>query len=428
MDVDGFGGRQEIVHVHVHVHVDGSEASWGGATTRGCAYIGRLMRRSGSVLFFAAVSVALHLAWVVLMPKGQGAIQPAAHWVEVSFESEPAASLEGAVAAEPTSEEPQAEASAPQPKAAQPEALAAQPKAAPPEPRKKEQLAKAKEPRPDSDTPRPEAAAPSQPEPSQLSAAAPAPAKATQLAIMPRAAALSLDAFAPNNGLRCGNRVSEGQSDCAPSAAEIGQAAQSALNRNLDAAAHSVRHLKEREHPKLKRRSDGSYAYDGHVFQALVRPDGNVEFRDNAVEGELRVSPVPFVFTADLNDLVERHVLGRELYSAEKQWLLDETRALRDQLASEYRRRELQGANRELERTLRGVLDDSKLTLAKKHEAIFLLWQDCGEDAVDHRHAVDRFVRRYMPKGSAVGFLADELEHFNNSRKGLQKFQPYAGS
>jgi hypothetical protein len=188
--------------------------------------------------------------------------------------------------------------------------------------------------------------------------------------------------------------------------------------------------LRAREHPKLKRRSDGSYAYDGHVFQAVVRSDGNVEFRDNAIEGELRVSPVPFVFTADLNDLVERHVLGRELYSAEKQWLLEETRELRNQLAGEYRRREQQGANRELERVLQSLLDDSKLSLTKKHEAIFLLWQDCGEDAqaASHRKVVDSFVRRYMPKGSALGFLADELEHFNASRGRLQKFEPYAGS
>jgi hypothetical protein len=376
------------------------------------------MRRAGSVSLFAAISLALHIIWVLLAPQGERQIQPAANWVEVSFETEPTASLQAASAPDE-----------PSPLEQQPEPSIVQP----PEPRiKKEQIAKTA-PRPPIKAielaPQPEAAepsAPAAPEPPQVAAAEPGPVQPVAprpLSIMPRAAALTLDAFAQPSGLRCGNR----QSECADSQEH---AAQAALTRDLNAAAHSVRHLKAREHAKLKRRSDGSYAYDGHVFQAVVRPDGNVEFRDNAVQGELRVSPVPFVFTADLNDVVERHVLGRELYSAEKQWLLEDTRELRDQLAGEFRRREQQGANRELERTLQSVLGDSTLTLAKKHEEIFLLWEGCGEDgqAQAHRHAVDRFVKRYMPKGSAFGFLAEELEHFNASRGRLQKFEPYAGS
>lgn len=389
------------------------------------------MRRTGSVLLFAAISLALHLAWVVLMPAGQETTQPATHWVEVSFESEPAASLQGAVAAisveEPSLPEQQ---------------VAPQPKVAPAEPRKKEKLAKPAEARPQTqamelaaaessaaEPSQPSAAEPAQPaEPSQLAAAEPAAIKVKPLAILPRAAALSLDGFAPASELRCGNRATQGQSDCAPSEAEIGQAAQAALTRDLSAAAHNVAHLKAREHPKLKRRSDGSYAYEGGAFQATIRPDGDVEFRDTAIRGEIKISPAPLLYNADLNDLVEKHMLGRELYSAEKQWLINETKALRDQLAGEFRRREQQGANRELERVLREVLDDEKLTLAKKHEAIFLLWQDCGEEAHQHREAVVRFVRRYLPKGSALSFLVDEIQRLNSSRKGLPKFQPYAGS
>lgn len=381
------------------------------------------MRRSGSVLLFAAISLALHLAWVVLMPEGQSAIQPATHWVEVSFDSEPAAALQGAVAS--TAEEP----SLPE----QPVAPSApQPKAAPAEPRNKEQRVK-KEPHSLSELMELAAAEPSAPaqpaEPSQPTAAEaslPAqPVKTQPLAILPRSAALSLDAFAGVSSLRCANRAAQGQSDCARNEAEIGQATQAALTRELNAAASSVAHLKAREHPTLKRRSDGSYSYEGGVFHATIRPDGNVEFRDTAVGGELKISPVPFVYTADLNDLVEKHVLGRELYSAEKQWLVEETRTLRDQLASEFRRREQQGANREFERVLRSVLDDATLSVAKKHETIFLLWQDCGEDSYEHRQAVVRFVKRYLPKGSTLGFLAEELEQLNIKRDRLQRFEPY---
>ena len=380
------------------------------------------MRRSGSVLLFAAISLALHLAWVLVVPEGHRQIQPATRWVEVSFETVPATSLRAATATsspeQPTAPEPAIE---PQPEAARKP--------------NKEQLAKTAKPRPEAEAkelvPQPEAAAPSAPEPSQLQAAASAPvepAAPKQLAILPRTAALSLDALGSGSALRCGNRTSEGQSECAATEGQTGHAAQAALNRDLNDVAHSLAHLKAREHPKLKRRSDGSYLYDGHVFQAIVRPDGNVEFRDSAIRGELQISPAPFLYIADLNDVAERHLLGRELYSTEKQWLLNETRALRDQLASEFRRRELQGANRELERTLRSVLDDRRLTVEKKHETIFLLWQDCGEDAQEHRGAVERFVRRYMPKGSETGFGAKEIEHFNEGRRGLKRFEPYAGS
>ncbi|HYJ08862.1 MAG TPA: hypothetical protein VEX18_07625, partial [Polyangiaceae bacterium] len=278
------------------------------------------MRRTGSILFFAAVSLALHLAWVVLMPEGQSAIQPATHWVEVSFESEPAASLPGAVAAS-TAEEPSLPEQPVPPSAPQP-------KAAPAEPRNKEQRAKA-EPHPHRQAMELAAAEPSAParpvETSQPTAAEtsapaqpvePSPVITKPLSILPRSAALSLDAFAGPSSLRCGNRPAQGQNDCAHSEAEIGQATQAALTRELAAVANSAAHLKAREHPKLKRRSDGSYAYEGGVFQATVRPDGNVEFRDTAIGGELKISPVPFVYTADLNDLVEKHVLGHELYSA----------------------------------------------------------------------------------------------------------------
>jgi hypothetical protein len=162
----------------------------------------------------------------------------------------------------------------------------------------------------------------------------------------------------------------------------------------------------------------------------VVRPDGKVEFRDTSIRPELRPSFIPFVVVADLNDVVERDVLGRELYSAEKQWLLDETRELREKLATDARRRELLDANRALERTLHGILDDQALSVAQKHEAVFLLWQDCGEDAEAqaHRRAVDSFVKRYMPKDSALGFGATELARFNSARVKLQRFEPYTES
>lgn len=374
------------------------------------------MRRHGSVLLFAAISLALHLAWVTWMPEPQRPAPAETHWVELSFEE--------AAPAQP----PPAEA------APTPELATAQVEVAKVQPRERTQPSR---PKPSARAPAESAAAETPPtaaEPAGAPLAQAAPAAQSgavkPLALLPRAAALSLDGVARSSALRCAERATAGQNDCEPTQAQTGQAAQAALTRDLNGVASHVPHLQPREHPVLKRRSDGSYSYESGVFQAVVRPDGKVEFRDTSIRSELRASWVPLVVVADLNDVVERDVLGRELYSAEKQWLLDETRELRERLAGEARRRELLDANRALERTLRGILDDRALSVAQKHESVLLIWQDCGEDAdaQAHRRAVDRFVQRYMAQGSALGFLADEIERFNAGRPGLQRFEPYAGS
>jgi hypothetical protein len=388
------------------------------------------MRGTRSVLFYAAISLALHIAWVVWMPERQPATQPDAHFVEMTFEAEPAAVDQPAAAlkeeavlaaAESRPEPSQAAVILPQPTAAKPK----KPKAEPSKPSAEAEW---------QPSPAPQAAAAAEAaQPSQLAAAEPAPpvqpAPPKPVSILPRAAALSLDALTQGAALRCGERAPSGQADCAPSEEETGRAAQAALTRDLDNTAHNLVHLRAREHPALQRHADGSYTYDGHAFKAQVRPDGKVEFHDNGASAELRPSLVPLVGSFDLSDAVEKG-LGNELYSAEKHWLLEETKALRDQLATEYRRREQQEANRALEKVLQGVLADSGLSLEKKHEAVFLLWQDCGEDgqAQLHRRAVDAFVKRYMSRGSALGFREEELEKLNAARAGLQKFAPYAGS
>jgi hypothetical protein len=410
------------------------------------------MRSTGSVSLFAILSVALHLAWVAWMPEGQAATRSDAHWVEVSFE----AATEVATAPAEFASNAQPEAAveeAPQPTAAvvvaprvqreRPKPEREQPKAAQvelpsPTPAQPARVAEAapQQPAPTEQPSQPAAAEPGAgaEQPSQLAAAEPAlaPSPITKRpSLSPRAAALSLDSFQSAAAMRCADRApTAGPSECATATADAGHAAQAALENDLNTVAHVVPHLRRRERPQLKRRSDGSYAHDGHVFSAVVHPDGQVEFTDKGSEAELHPSLVPVQVAFDVNDFVERAVSGRELYSAEKQWFLEQTRELREQLATDARRRELQESNRALERTLQNVLGDRALSRAQKHDAVFLLWQDCGEDgqAKATRKVVNSFVKRYMPKDSEEGFLADELEHFNATRKGLQKFEPYAGS
>jgi hypothetical protein len=53
-----------------------------------------------------------------------------------------------------------------------------------------------------------------------------------------------------------------------------------ALNEELRAAAAELRHLSRRPPPKLERLHDGSYRWEGPLFNAHVAPDGMVSFDD----------------------------------------------------------------------------------------------------------------------------------------------------
>jgi hypothetical protein len=250
--------------------------------------------------------------------------------------------------------------------------------------------------------------------------------------LSPRAAAISFDTATPAPALRCNaprGAREQAQCDAAESEARA-NAAQNTLSSDLRAVAKAVPHLAPRERPELRARSDGSYDYAGHVFDALVRADGSVAFADNVERAQLGPTYTQLTVVADVNDIVEKHVLGRELYSAEKQWFLDQTRELRAELSARFRAREQQQARRALEVALQKIVEDASSTLQQKHAAIFALWLDCGEDddARAHRQAVEAFVRRYLQQGSSLGFGQSEIEQLNGQRRGLQQFQPYAGT
>lgn len=408
------------------------------------------MRRLGPAAWFALLSLGLHLVWFAWLPATQllsRAAEPI--WMEVSYEASPspaheptatstAASEAGATPASLIADRaaPTAVESAAKPATTVSRAqVTSQPNRAvvasarrPAEPSAAERTAAPTAAAPDA-VPRAQSARPSPP---QLSASdtSPPPTAASPPQLLPklsaRAAAISLEAEAP--ALRCSARRDAPEpADCGEGRSDT-EAAQAALSADLRAVARTVPHLSPRDRPELRARSDGSYTYEGHVFHARVRPDGQVEFNDQVTEVQLRASFAFFKVIADVNDIVEKHALGRELYSAEKQWFLEQTRELRDRLAQRYRERELQQARRALERTLQDVLADASLSVAQKHSAVFVLWQDCGEDeqAEQRRRAVEAFVRRNMPRGSALEFRASELDRLNTGRAGLRPFQPYS--
>lgn len=375
-----------------------------------------MRRRVPAPLLFSLLSVALHLAWGWLMP-ADGRVEHAALPSLVELELA-ASNPEPPAPSEPPVSEP-----APQEPA--PVAAAAPPEHAPTRRAPKTAPAQPAEPAPSALSINEQPAQPSAAEPAQPTAAASAPAT---LNLSARAAALTLQPAAPSStpSDRCNpGRSATAANSCSPS--ELEHSAQAELTRNLRAAASSVPHLAAREKPRLQARSDGSYDYDGHVFSARVGRDGQVAFADSGTQVELRPSLIPFKATGDIGDMVDKLVLGKELYSAEKLWFLEQTRELREKLAAAYRLEEAARARRELEKELQHILNDRLLGLAQKHGAVFTLWQDCGDDdqAEHTRRQVEAFVQRFMPRGGELGFEQAELERFNAQRAGLRQFRPY---
>ncbi|HEY2734983.1 MAG TPA: hypothetical protein VGI70_13400 [Polyangiales bacterium] len=250
-----------------------------------------------------------------------------------------------------------------------------------------------------------------------------APAAApTAFSLSPRSAANTLaNALAPKTDSVCGSRAGPAAVSCEPKD-DRAASAQAELNRTLKHAAQDHPYLVQREPPSLQRDRDGSYSFVGPVFHAKIALDGHVSFED---KGQVRLGTGGAQIGFDLTDAVDS-LSKHELYSAEKQWFLDETVALRDQLANAFQIAERARTKRELERALARIVD-SEDDVPRKRAAVFALWQDCGADADGDgvRRVVELFIRSKMPEGSPLGFSAEEIEHLNRNAATGIRFDPY---
>jgi hypothetical protein len=125
---------------------------------------------------------------------------------------------------------------------------------------------------------------------------------------------------------------------------------------------------------------------------------------------------------------VEKVLLDRTLYPHAKARFIEQTRALRNELAAKYERQGAARANMTVHREFLRVLRDDALHPREKRAVIFALWNDCAEDdaGTQAQHAIERFIREHMPQGSALGYPAEELLAFNARRAGSRAFAPYA--
>jgi hypothetical protein len=179
------------------------------------------------------------------------------------------------------------------------------------------------------------------------------------------------------------------------------------LNERLGAAANHPAYRNRREPPKLVPAADGGYDYTDRahsgsylLFRAHIAADGTVRFSDGA---NIQTTPIPIAGTFDIGRALD----SGEPHTAEKRWFLEQTAELRMRLANVARATE----DRRVRRTIENALDRigaSRTTPQAKRDAVIEIWLGCG-DTAERRATVEAWVREHMPKGSELGFSADEL-------------------
>jgi hypothetical protein len=112
--------------------------------------------------------------------------------------------------------------------------------------------------------------------------------------------------------------------------------------------------------------------------------------------------------------------------------LLEKTFDERVQIGTRYRADELEKSDKKMFRNLE-ELWAKKISVEKKKELIFELWDECAESGGEQlvkggtkaREALMRWVGVHLPEDSEDAFTEDELERFNARRDSKATFAPY---
>lgn len=189
----------------------------------------------------------------------------------------------------------------------------------------------------------------------------------------------------------------------------------------------------------------GNYAYRepaGH-FTAKLLPDGRVRFKDHIIKAAPGGLKIPDLYT------LVRKGQKRELWSRDKQLLLERTFELRLAIAVAHAEAQIDRRLAALYRDLLDVWGAPDRDARSRRRTLFDRWDDCDErmrvalpgfeDAevprIDEvrkgagtraRESIVAFVRKHLPAGSADAYPADELAELNRGRKSEQRFAPYA--
>ncbi len=194
--------------------------------------------------------------------------------------------------------------------------------------------------------------------------------------------------------------------------------------RRLEGEMHSEAVTKtytQRTRAALRRRGDGSYAYQGHAFTATITPDGEVRFSDR---GGVEVDPAAGSARFDLSDALMR-ANGQDPYAAERQWFMDQTEDLRVGLEDAALARRRSEGLRRIRGRLSALWNRTETPASERKRQIFAVWAEMaeGEEGAAGRREVLEWIAESLPRGDLDAYTASELAMLNRGR--ILRFSPY---
>ena len=170
--------------------------------------------------------------------------------------------------------------------------------------------------------------------------------------------------------------------------------------------------------PHLVARPDGSLTWHGPNFGVVIRPDGEIEFSD---EASLQYDP----WTGEGSFCIECAFM--DPYADEREWFVEATAAVREEREDRARAEREARALRRLDGRMAALWQSPHGSPAERRRRLFDLWDESAEDERGRaaRDLVLRFIRDNLPEGSEDAFGRYELATLNASRQSAARFAPY---
>lgn len=253
----------------------------------------------------------------------------------------------------------------------------------------------------------------------------PAPAAAPQVApldLSPRAVALGAQPAPQAPAVRTVDDL----------AAERGAALSSSLRAAADADARALRDGPELA---LRRDPDGTCHYVGEAIDATILPDGGVQLTEKGPRFEPREGlEEPPERPVTLEDLEAPQQLALSLTirpnpsSAEREWFMRQTQALRAELADAAHARALVSADAVLRKQLDRIWCDAARPKPVRRRAIFELWTETSADRMGERgrRVIIDYILRHLPEHGPDAYPAQELAQLRLAHVQGARFDPYA--
>jgi hypothetical protein len=179
----------------------------------------------------------------------------------------------------------------------------------------------------------------------------------------------------------------------------------------------------ERRYP-LKPGANGSLVYEAPQFSAVVAPDGTVTFHDLRIDYSARKA----AFSFDLSDEFVREFGHGTSNPYAKADFLAATFKRRTAMAAEVNSRQMRAARTALPLQLDALWGDTRYRRRERRRIVFLLWQEVDKSSADGRStaaAIEAWIRKRLPRGSADAYNDQELDAYSHERRGEPAFNPY---